>query len=159
MNESSAFGTVVHETVVDDVQVLAGGQAAYAFLEIRQDGAIGRVLALLDQIADDVGTAAVWQIDFVAGGSGLVAEPVEADVILRGPGLQQMTRFGPMRPVEAEDQRARVSDVQIMRLPVAESVMVELADLDENRAPRDIALQDSVLVIVEVAVTHGQVHT
>src|SRR5207249_10111736 len=103
---------------------------ADAFLQITQNRAVAGVLPLLDQVADNIGTTAIGQIDFIARVSCLIGEPVEVDVVLRSARFQEMADFGPVRPIEPKRQRAGVPDVKIVRLPGAESVMIELAELN-----------------------------
>ena len=54
-------------------------------------------------------------------------------------------------------QLGHVVDVEVVRLPVAGAVAVELAVLDEDLAAGVVAGEDAVLVVAEEASAHGQV--
>ncbi len=68
-----------------------------------------------------------------------------------------MTDLGVVRVVVLEDEFADVVDVEVVRLAVAEAVVRELRVLDRDRAVRAVAGEDAVFVVVEVAVTNGEV--
>ena len=48
-------------------------------------------------------------------------------------------------------------DVKVVRLPVSGAIKSEFGILNHDRAAGDIALQNSVLVVVEFAIQHGKV--
>src|SRR6476620_6028568 len=68
-----------------------------------------------------------------------------------------MADLGVMRVVVAEDQRADVSDVNVVGLAVAKAVECKLGELNRDGARERSVRENALIVVMEVAVAHGQV--
>src|SRR5579872_3838575 len=68
-----------------------------------------------------------------------------------------MPYIGVVGIVEGEQQRGAMPDIEVVRLSVASSIKSELRKLNHNVASGDVALQNSVLIVIEFAIQYGQV--
>src|SRR6266567_1708299 len=64
-----------------------------------------------------------------------------------------------MRVIELKYEFSCVPDIEIVRLASGKSIMIELAEFNQNMTSRNAALENTVLIVMKVAVADREVHT
>src|SRR5690606_28759644 len=152
----AVLGTVVNQGVIDEIEFDVG--ALVALGAEGNEGWVVGLRTLRDEIADDIGDTAIGKLEFVAGRAlDLVAQAVVEDVVFLGPALEQMADAAMMEIAAAHAQTGDLADVEIMGAPVVDAVVGELRILDIEEHIGAARRQDAVLIVLELALAHGQV--
>jgi hypothetical protein len=105
------------------------------FFGIGDDIWVLRIRPLLDEIVLDRGSAAVRQIDAVAGGAVPIDEPVVRQDVDGSPAFQLMTDIRLMKLPVGNGQTGNLTDIDIVGVTVARAIESELAVIDGDRRP------------------------
>src|ERR1700674_219725 len=110
---------------------------------------------LLDKISDDESPAGLGYVDRIAPGAvGFVHDAVVQNVIFLRPALDVVTDDSAMRVTVSEREPRSAIDIDVVRAPdLPEAVVIELRVFDQHGPG---AAENSVLVVVEVAVAHRE---
>src|SRR6185312_13954414 len=148
----------VGKGVVDDEKLFTRIAWIRSFLQIGNKRGIVVEWPLLDYVSNHIGKTAIRNIDLVAGcASVFIAETVIKDEILGCSRLQQMSDFGVMRVVVAENESADISYVHVMGLPVAESIESELCKFNGDGAGERRVSQNAFFIVMKIAIADGQI--
>ncbi len=157
VEKCSAVGSFIDERVVYDKQFVTGVCRIGTFEAVGDDRTVVGIRSLLDQVADDERASAIGQVDLVAARAVFLREAVVENPRLGRARLEQVSNFAAVRVVVLEDEFGDVVDVEVVALPVAETVVRKLGALDRDGAVRIVAGENPVLVVVEVATANRQI--
>ena len=152
--QKTAIKAVVHNRVVRQDDLLF--RVVLIFKAKGNDAAVLRRWALLDEVSNEYGQAAVWHIYFVASIARFARKAVVIQVVEPRPAFHQMPRMRVVGIAIIHGQAPHRADVNIVRKTIAIAVAGELARLEKEVAHAIIRGQNTHFIVVEIAVPQGQ---